>query len=126
MFGAKEGKSWKSSGCCFCQWSPWKWRQEGKTNSCHLPRVLEEVPFTARNVTRSEVSQRLPAEEGGRQPGEIRGTEQGKGPDMAGGGGRSKAIIFLGAGMGKEPTGRDVPQDEEAPLYRRHVCQLAY
>lgn len=28
-----------------------------QTNSCHLPRALEEVPFTARNVTRSKVSQ---------------------------------------------------------------------
>lgn len=23
MFRAKEEKNWKSSGCCFCQWSPW-------------------------------------------------------------------------------------------------------
>lgn len=30
---------------------------EKQTNSCHLPRALEEVPFTARNVTGSEVSQ---------------------------------------------------------------------
>lgn len=48
-----------------------------QTNSCHLPRVVEEVPFTARNVTGSEVSQETACR--GRGAGGPEAESRGKG-----------------------------------------------
>ena len=87
-----------------------------QTNSCHLPRVLEEVPFTARNVTRSEVSQEAACR--GREAGSrarIRGAEQGKGPDVGG----PRPSYPRGWGWAKSPWGEMYPKAGRAPLYRK-------
>jgi hypothetical protein len=57
MFRARRGRAGSHQGVVFASEALEVETGEKQTNSCHLPRALEEVPFTARNVTGSEVSQ---------------------------------------------------------------------
>ena len=57
MFRMEEGRAGSHQSVVFASAALEVETREKQTNSCHLPRALEEVPFTARNVTRSKVSQ---------------------------------------------------------------------
>lgn len=57
MFRMEEGRAGSHQSVVFASAALEVEKREKQTNSCHLPRALEEVPFTARNVTRSKVSQ---------------------------------------------------------------------
>lgn len=96
---------------------------EKQTNSCHLPRVLEEVPFTARNVTGSEVSQEAAC--GGRDAGSWAEDQRRRAGEGARAG-RSAATIT--PGRGKEPRGRDVSQGWEGPTAQQdlHLSWATY
>lgn len=57
MFRMEAGRAGSHQSVVFASAALEVETREKQTNSCHLPRALEEVPFTARNVTRSKVSQ---------------------------------------------------------------------
>ena len=114
--GQRRGRAGSHQGVVFASGALEVETGEKQTNSCHLPRVLEEVPFTARNVTGSEVSQEAAC--GGRDAGSWAEDQRRRAGDGARAG-RSAATIS--PGRGKEPRGRDVPEGWEGPTAQQDL-----